>query len=499
MARLFEYQGKRLLKAHGIAVPDGGVCRTAEECRAQAEHLGGSVALKAQVWTTHRADAGLVRFASDPGEAAAVGAALLEHGREVLVEQRLPAQQEFYAAVVADDADRCLLLLLSPAGGSGIEERGASVARLPLRVSQEPDPAELQALARAAGAPDGVTDVLLRLWRVARSCEASSVEINPLVFSSGRWVALDCRIAIDDYAVFRHPELHIEVARELGHEPTALERVAWLVERDDYRGTFYFIEMPEPEAGGIRIGFQGAGGGGSMASLDAADAHGLRAADYTDTSGNPPASKVYRAARIILAQPGLRGYFLSGPGVASQEQFHFARALVKAFREENLSIPAVLRLGGNGEDLAVQIIERYARESGVTVEAYGKDHSADECAARLRQLIESAPLPRPPSPIPHPPSPAKPYRFATRTGTITFDHAVCKDCESKACVQECPPQILSSRDGLPVLNISLEDAQRGKCIECVACEVECWYQGKGGARIDFPIAGLAERQHGHSG
>jgi succinyl-CoA synthetase beta subunit len=357
----------------------------------------------------------------------------------------------------------------------------------------------LQALARAAGGSEDLAGVLLRLYRVARSSEARVAEINPLALTSGGWTALDCRIAVDDYAVFRHPELGIEVARELGHPPTTLERIAWMVERDDYRGTFYFIEMPEErEAAGIRIGFQGAGGGGSMASLDAAAAHGLRAADYTDTSGNPPGSKVYRAARIILAQPGLRGYFLSGPGAASQEQFHFARALVKAFREERLSFPAVLRLGGNGEDLAVQIIERYARESGVPVEAYAKDHSADECAKRLRDLIEScSPVSQSsPSPISHPKSP---YRFATRTGTITFDHAVCQDCESKACVKECPPQILSSQDGLPVLNISLDDAQRGKCIECLACEVECWYQGAGGARIDLPIPGLDQyrKEHGH--
>ena len=47
-----------------------------------------------------------------------------------------------------------------------------------------------------------------------------------------------------------------------------------------------------------------------------------RIGKFTDTSGNPPASKVYRAARIILSQPGLDGYFASGSGVASQEQFH---------------------------------------------------------------------------------------------------------------------------------------------------------------------------------
>ncbi len=79
------------------------------------------------------------------------------------------------------------------------------------------------------------------------------------------------------------------------------------------------------------------------------------------------------------------------------------------------------------------------------------------------------------------------YFFRTRTGTITFDHDVCRDCESKACITECVPQILSAKDGLPVLNITREEAARGRCIECLACEVECWYQGRGGARIDLHV------------
>ncbi len=71
--------------------------------------------------------------------------------------------------------------------------------------------------------------------------EARAAEINPLVvLADGKVVALDGRFAVDDNAIFRHPELGIEVAREFSHAPTPLERVAWLVESRDYRGTFYF-------------------------------------------------------------------------------------------------------------------------------------------------------------------------------------------------------------------------------------------------------------------
>ena len=83
-----------------------------------------------------------------------------------------------------------------------------------------------------------------KLFDAARSVEARSLEINPLVLTKGdEFVAADCRITIDDYAVARHPELGIEIAREFDHPPTALERVAYAVEQSDHRGTFYFAQL----------------------------------------------------------------------------------------------------------------------------------------------------------------------------------------------------------------------------------------------------------------
>lgn len=507
MARLFEHVGKQALALRGMATPRGRIASDADEARAIAAELSGEVVVKAQVWTTDRARRGGVRFAASPDEARAAALEILASGafgqavEGVLVEEKLSVEREFYVGATVDDRVRRLVLLFGATGGSGIESRKESVLRWPVSVRCEPTREELRRalLASAALTPRLESELLaalLILYRTARETEARSLEINPLAWTSdGRLVALDCRLSVDDYAVFRHPELGIEIAREFGHAPTLLEKIAWAVERDDYRGTFYFVELVEAKRGdGIPIGFHGAGGGGAMASMDAAVRAGLRPLDYADTSGNPAASKVYRAARIILAQPGIRGYFLSGSGVASQEQFHLARALVKAFREGRLGVPAVLRLGGNGEELAAEIMRRFAHSAQVPIETYQKEHSADFCARRLRTLIEEY---RPGSTVGEPPkdatpSPSRPYRFRTRTGWITYDHAVCARCETKACVNECVPQILRLADGLPVLAISEEEAARGRCTECLACEVECWMQGAGGGRIELPIPGLDE-------
>jgi succinyl-CoA synthetase beta subunit len=508
VARLAEHQGKGILASVGITVPKGEVVRSAREARAAAERLGGAAVVKAQASTTSRAGKGLIRFASSADEAEHAADAILgtEVGGfpvdEVLVEERVTVAAERYAGIILDDRRKTPVMLVSLRGGSGIEEVAARHPEAVAELAVDPVEGVADHAARELWRRVGVhgdeqrrlAEACVRLWRAARRVEARAAEINPLVVTEGgKVVALDCRITVDDAAVFRHPELGIEVARELGHPPTELERIAWEVERDDYRGTFYFLQMRDGFGRGERVvAFHGAGGGGSMMAMDALQRHGFTVANFCDTSGNPPASKVYRAARILLSQPGVDGYFGSGSGVASQEQFHSARGLVKAFLEEPLAVPAVVRLGGNGEERAIEILQGFTRGLGVAVECYGKDTAVDACAARFAELVEAragaAPAPAPVDD--HAPA-HRPYTFSTPTGSITYDHAICASCESKVCVSACVPRILSlDGEGLPVLNVTVEEAARGRCTECLACEVDCRALGAGGGRVELPIPGL---------
>ncbi len=382
MARLHEYQGKELLRQAKIAVPEGGPASRPEQAAEIAARIGGPVVIKIQAWTTSRAASGGIKFADTPEEAAKVAGSLLGMRLgsfvvdTVLVERKLDIAQEYFASLSMDDAARKPVLLFTAGGGSGIEERAArgSLVRHHLDVREGlPDYSARELLRKLDIHGDAQRDLataLVRLVALAKNVEARSAEINPLVVTKdGKVIAADCRITVDDYAVFRHPELGIEIARELDHPPTQLERIAYAVERDDHRGTFYFAQLARDFGPGDGyIGFHGAGGGGSMMSMDAVTAAGFKLANFTDTSGNPSATKVYRAARIILAQPNLVGYFGSGSGVASQEQYHSAYGLAKAFWEMNLSIPAVIRLGGNSEDRAVKILAECCRDLPAPVE-----------------------------------------------------------------------------------------------------------------------------------
>jgi len=514
MAKLYEYQGKALLKNAGIGVPKSGRAKSREEARKIAEEIGGPVVIKAQAWVTGRMQAGGVQFARDPGEAEALTGGILGMDlkgfkvREVLVEERLNIDREFYVGMIMDDVEQSPVILFSSRGGTGIEEIARTspeqVAKRTVHIKTGLKGYEatniLRSLEIRGDLQKQLSGVLVKFYQACRKNEARSAEINPLVLTrDGRIVAADCHVVIDDYAVFRHPELGIDIAREFDRPATALEKVAYQVEAKDHRGTFYFLQMKtdfSPRAG--FIGFHGAGGGGAMMSMDALLNCGFQIANYCDTSGNPSASKVYRAAKIILSQRNIDGYFASGSGVASQEQFHSARGIVKAFREAHLSIPAVIRIGGNSEELAMEILHTFTKDLPGKVEAYGRATSAAFCAIRLKELVAQWDYGRKPETE----DMGKKgndsgYGFETMTGAVFIDHERCKSCDGKPCVEACGAKILKfDRDGLPLLAISPEEAKKGRCTECLACELDCGLGGKGAIFIDLPIPGFAEAVEG---
>ena len=518
MAQLHEYKAKQILSENGIEIPRGEIAFDITKAKEIAEKLGGKVVIKAQIHTTSRAASGGIKFAQSAEEAVNLAAEML--GKEiagnicdtVLIDEKAEIEREFYLGFIVDTTLKRPTLLFSDSGGSGIEERAESMKKLVCSIRKEPTITEILTICN----DERIAEILQKLYRVAKKTDARTAEINPLALvvppsgglplksgTTNKLVALDCRISIDDYADFRQKELGIEIARELGHTPTKLERIAWNIEKDDFRGTFFFVEILEDkskiENRKLKIGFHGAGGGGSMASLDAAQRNGLQPACYVDTSGNPPASKVYRAAKIILSIPNIKGYFLSGSGVASQEQFGLARAVLKAFLEVKPNIPAVLRLGGNGEDIAKSLVERYAKYLPAPIEAYQKKDSADFCAARLFELISNAETQRRRDAEKNmsvasvlADAFSANYEFKTKTGTISFDYSQLNADSADKIVESCPQKILKSdENNMPVLAIEREEAERGKCSECLACEFASMDLGLNAVKIDFPIEGLS--------
>lgn len=506
MAKLYEYQGKELLEKGAIRIPKGERAKTKEGARKIAEEIGKPVIIKAQAWVTGRAQSGGIKYAQDPEETEKIAGEILGMEikgfkvREILIEERLDIDREFYIGMIVDDVAKAPTLIFSSMGGTGIEEivrkHPDKVVKFPINIATGLRVFNAKNILRKleirGDLQTKLSDLIVKFYQICRNNEVRSSEINPLVLTKqGEIIAADSHIVIDDYAVFRHPELGIEIAREFDRPPTELEKVAYQVEAKDHRGTFYFLQMEQkikPRSG--YIGFHGAGGGGSMMSMDALLIQGFNIANYCDTSGNPSASKVYRAARIILSQKGIDGYYASGSGVASQEQFHSARGLVKAFREVHLNIPAVVRIGGNSEELAIEILHTYTRDLPAKVEAYGRDTSAVYCAKRLRELVNGWDYSHTVSTKKSDQPGQYSYFFDIMTGRLWIEHEKCRTCAKKPCVESCVAKILKFDDEKPVLNVTPQEAKKGRCTECLACELECQFNGNGGIFIDLPLPDL---------
>lgn len=409
MARLYEYQGKKVLSEVGTPIPKGGVASTKEEARKIAASIDGPVAVKAQIWATGRFKAGGIKFADNPEEAEKaadelLGSKIKDFGVEkVLVEQKLDIDKEYYAGVITDSSYkvRAPVVMFSSEGGVDIEEVAEKspekISSLTVNVFRGIKPYDAYNLVLGVGVQSTLlrkaSKAILGLYEAFRKYDARSAEINPLVLTEdGEVLAADCRISVDDSSVFRHPELGIDVPRERDKPPTEFDRLAHSIEEGDYRGVAFLQEMAKPEGLGY-VGYHGIGGGGAILGVDALNRQGLKIANYADTSGNPTAAKVYRVAKLILSQPNIEAYVLAGHIVANQEQWHHAHGVVKALREgltDKPGFPVVLLLCGNKEKESLEILEEGLKDLPIRLEIYGSDRvlDSDFIANRMKSLID---------------------------------------------------------------------------------------------------------------
>ena len=407
MARLFEYQGKGLLKGGGIAIPAGELASTAQEAHDIAAKLGKPVVVKAQVCVGGRGKAGAIKFADSPDEAERAASAVLGMTvkgfpvRTILVEEKLAVQKEYYVGVIPNSSRyfRCPVVIFSREGGMDIESVPEDkVFRSKVDYIKGFPIYDALDLAGNAGIPNDqlpkVAGVITGLVDLFKKYDCTLLEINPLVLTQdGKVIAGDCRMSMDENASYRHPEIKITTPREFPREPTDFDILGWWVEETDFRGSGFVMEMGNKEKGAGYIGFHAIGGGSAMIGIDALSRVGLKPANFADTSGNPVASKVYRVAKVILAQPNIEGYLLAGFMIANQEQWHHAHALVKVLREElpkRPDFPCVLLLAGNKETESLQILREGLKGLPGRVEIYGSEYvdDSDFIGKRMLALVE---------------------------------------------------------------------------------------------------------------
>jgi succinyl-CoA synthetase beta subunit len=278
------------------------------------------------------------------------------------------------------------VLIFSTQGGTGIEEiaekNPEKLTHEKIDILEGLSASRVAAMLEKMGVDDAqkkINSAICGLYKAFRDFNCRNIEMNPFILTrEGEVYAADCHMNLDDNSVFRHPEFGIKVPRDLERQPTELEQLAWdHIEEGDYRGTGYITQLiTDFKEDEIYVGFHGIGGGGSMLGAAALLKRGMKIANFADTSGDPPASKIYKVIKAIFAQP-ISAYVMTGAVLANQEQWYHAFAIVKALREELVNkpgFPVVILLAGNKELESHKIIRDGLKDLNIRFEMYGRDY-----------------------------------------------------------------------------------------------------------------------------
>lgn len=382
---LHEYQAKELLTTAGVDVPHGLVAYSPDQAVYAATELGGwHWAVKAQVHAGARGKAGGIKLCRTYHEVREAAEAMLgrrlvtaQTGAEgkpvnrLLIEVATPFEREFYLGFVLDRKTERVRVIASAEGGMEIEELAHRPGAL---IECEVEPAVgLQAFqAREIAFRLGLTikqvqrasKAIMGAYRTFRDSDATMLEINPLVLlADERVVALDCKMSIDDNALFRRPRL------EAMRDPT----------QDDPR------EAQAAEHNLNYVGLDGTigcivnGAGLAMATMDTIKYAGGEPANFLDVGGGASPERVATAFRLVLSDPNVRAVLVNIFAGINRCDW-VAEGVVQAVRQIGLKQPLVVRLAGTNVEAGRQIL----RDSGIDL------ITADSLSDAAARAVEAA-------------------------------------------------------------------------------------------------------------
>lgn len=396
---LHEYQGKQLLKSYGVAIQDGVVVENLEDASAAYDKIrqqtGNEVCIvKAQIHAGGRGKGGGVKLAKNKQECLMHAENILGmmlrtpqtpggmEGPGKLVRKILIAEdayapdfnacKEFYVSILMDRERKQNVIIYSTEGGMDIEAVAEKTPHLVHKEYVHPLLGIQGFQSRKIAFNLGLSGLAFKemvkfihsLYAAFIGSDASLFEINPcLKTGDGRIIAVDCKVTLDENALFRHPEL--EAMRDTDEEdPTEVEARSY---------DLNYVKLDG------NVGCMVNGAGLAMATMDIIKLSGGEPANFLDVGGTADAKRVEQAFRIILKDPNVKAILINiFGGIVRCDRV--AQGVVDAYNNlGNINIPIIVRLQGTNADLAKKIID----ESGLKV------HSAIklEEAAKLVQEV----------------------------------------------------------------------------------------------------------------
>jgi succinyl-CoA synthetase beta subunit len=378
---LHEYQAKELIARFGVKVPRGKKVETVAAAVEAAEELGYPVVVKAQIHAGGRGKAGGIKIARSKADAERFASQLLgknlvtpqtgpggKEVRKLLIEQGVNIDRELYLSFLIDRSIGWPVAIASQAGGMDIEKVAAETPEKILRAEIDPAiglrPHQARRLAFDLGLSGDVhkqaVGFLLTLYQAFRGLDASLVEINPLlVTKEGEVLALDCKLSVDDNALFRHPDVK-ELRDKTEESPLEVEASA--------HGLSY-IKLDGS------VGCMVNGAGLAMATMDIIHHAGGAPANFLDVGGGASPEQVKNAFRILISDPQVKAVLINIFGGILRVD-RLAEGVIAAVKDLSVKVPIVIRAEGTN----VEIGKKMLAESGMNFITAG---SMQEAAAKV--------------------------------------------------------------------------------------------------------------------
>jgi len=368
-----EFQGKSLLKAYNVDIQEGFVAETPEQAVMVAEQLRekfGSefFVVKAQIHAGGRGKGGGVKLAKSVEEAGKLTGQIL--GMQLITPQTGPEgkkvnrvlvaqdvyykgeseQEEFYISILLNRNSSRYIFMYSSEGGMSIEEVAEKSPDLIFTEEIDPgiglQPFQTRNIAFNLGlsgiAFKNMQKFLSGIYDTFMGCDAQLLEINPVLKTSdSRILAVDCKLVIDDNALFRHPDL--AAMRDIDEEDP--------VEVEAGKHNLNFVKLDG------NVGCMVNGAGLAMATMDIIKLSGGAPANFLDVGGGANLKTVEAGFRIILKDPAVKAILINiFGGIVRCDKV--ANGVVEAYKSiGKINVPVIVRLQGTNAEEAKTIID----------------------------------------------------------------------------------------------------------------------------------------------
>lgn len=376
---LKEFEGRALFRKYSLPVAPSVLLNNTTDFREALdafvdEHPNvAAFVLKAQILSGKRGKGGGILFADRSKVSQEVdqffGKEVNGHVvREILVQEKVDIQKEFYLSMALDRSRACLIAIFSEEGGVDIEELAQHSPEKILEVALSEDWEKSLSLFREAlkehsslanTVQEKIIEVAEHLYRLCYDEEALLAEINPLILSKDdQLIAADSKVTIDNNALDRHPDYNHRDVR--GHSALELEAREYGLAYVELDGNVAII---------------GNGAGLVMATLDAVDEYGgdhASPANFCDVGGGASAEMVKKALEIVLQKEGVQALFINVFGGITHCD-EVAKGILDAQKNKKYEIPMVIRMVGTNDEEARKLLNEAGMKAYLSFEEAAKN------------------------------------------------------------------------------------------------------------------------------